>query len=247
MLTRLAWRHQRLATGRIVPLCQARLQSTLPLFQVDSFSSTPFAGNPAAVCLLPASSTAGVWPLPDSTLLQIAAENNLSETAFLLPNADTSGPTTSSPFEVDRHFHLRWFTPTKEVDLCGHATLATAAVLLQKFGNKNASLHFETKSGELIASALPGQSAIEIELPLNPPLPVEQPSDSIQTLIKLVLGAGNEKIVKDIMYSKRTKKLVFELDSYRVNRQFLENLSVSPSSLLDVDQRDLGENSITGT
>lgn len=222
---------------------QSQNLSTLPLFQVDSFSSSPFAGNPAAVCLLSASSTPGAWPLPDTTLLQIAAENNLSETAFLLPTTDTSG---EASFEKNSNFHLRWFTPTKEVDLCGHATLATAAVLLQKCGNKSSSLHFNTKSGELKASATPGKSAIEIDLPLNPPLPVDQPSTSIQTLIALVLGGGNENIVEDVMYSQRTKKLVLELNSSMVDRQFLESLTVSPSALLHVDQSDLGKNSITG-
>jgi PhzF family phenazine biosynthesis protein len=251
MFSRFASRHHCVITRGVMRstngarMVSAMSKSTVsvPLFQVDSFSRTPFAGNPAAVCLLTAS-TAGTWPLPDETLLKIAEENNLSETAFLLPMTDTSGP---GPFATDSHFHLRWFTPTKEVDLCGHATLATAAVLLQKCGNKNASLHFDTKSGELIASAVPGESAaIEIELPLNPPLPVETPSASIQTLIELVLGADNEDTVKDIMYSKRTKKLVFELDSSLVGRHFLENLTVSPSALLSVDQTELGENSITG-
>jgi PhzF family phenazine biosynthesis protein len=187
-------------------------------------------------------------------MLKIAAENNLSETAFVVPKHPSQHstepsqlPTEQSPFEHDTHFDLRWFTPTKEVDLCGHATLATAAVLLQKCGNKNSLLHFATKSGELIAATLPGTSAIEIELPLNPPLPVESFSPSIQTLIELVLGENNEHVVKDIMYSQRTKKLVFELDSAIVDRNFLESLIVSPSALLAVDQSDRGtESSITG-
>lgn len=216
--------------------------SALPLYQVDSFSSKPFAGNPAAVCLLE-SQPSGGWPLSDQTLLKIAAENNLSETAFLLPAPSSTSPT---PFENDSHFDLRWFTPTKEVDLCGHATLATAAVLIQKYGNKNSLLHFATKSGELIAGTLPGTDAIEIELPLNPPLPVEQFSSSIQTLIDLVLGVNNEQAVKDIMYNERTKKLVFELDSSIVDRKFLESLVVSPSALLGVDQSDRGTSTITG-
>ena len=239
-------RHQRLFSRSIIQPFQSQTQTMstqLPLFQVDSFSDIPFAGNPAAVCLLPASSSSGMWPLSDVALLRIAEENNLSETAFLLPASDTS---SSIPFEEDSHFHLRWFTPTKEVDLCGHATLATAAALFQKCGNKNPSLHFETKSGILVATASPGKSAIEIDLPLNPPLPVKHASDCIQTLIKLIVGAGNENAVTDIMYSQRTKKLVLELDSLVMDRQFLERLTVSPSALLQVDQSDLGKNSITG-
>ena len=81
-----------------------------PVYQVDAFTDHPFAGNPAAVCLLSASSDA-TW------MQQVAAEMNLSETAFLHPEGDG--------------FRLRWFTPTVEVELCGHATLASAHVLWQ--------------------------------------------------------------------------------------------------------------------
>jgi PhzF family phenazine biosynthesis protein len=84
----------------------------LPFFQVDAFADRPFAGNPAAVMPLDA------W-LPDEILQKIAAENNLSETAFLVPSPEA---------EIDRE--LRWFTPTNEIELCGHATLASGHVLL---------------------------------------------------------------------------------------------------------------------
>lgn len=81
------------------------------LFHVDAFADRPFKGNPAGVCLLTN------W-LPDDTLQAIAAENNLSETAFIVHTGDTC--------------HLRWFTPAVEVDLCGHATLASAFVLFSE-------------------------------------------------------------------------------------------------------------------
>ena len=81
---------------------------SLPLFQVDAFASAPFAGNPAAVCILPSARD-------DRWMQSVAREMNLSETAFLSPHDDG--------------FELRWFTPTLEVDLCGHATLASAYVL----------------------------------------------------------------------------------------------------------------------
>jgi len=84
----------------------------LPLYQVDAFTSEVFRGNPAAVCPLE------TW-LPDATMQAIAAENNLAETAFFVP----TGPA---------QYHLRWFTPEVEVDLCGHGTLASAAVLYEK-------------------------------------------------------------------------------------------------------------------
>ena len=81
---------------------------TIPIYQIDAFASRIFAGNPAAVCPLEA------WP-EDDLLQAIAQENNLSETAFFVPDKD--------------RYHIRWFTPVSEVDLCGHATLATAFVI----------------------------------------------------------------------------------------------------------------------
>lgn len=100
----------------------------LPLFQVDAFADKVFSGNPAAV--LPLQS----W-LPDETLQAIAAENNLSETAFFVPN--------------DKGFHLRWFTPNLEVDLCGHATLATAFVIFSELNYSKDTIEFSSKSGPL--------------------------------------------------------------------------------------------------
>src|SRR6266542_912689 len=85
----------------------------LPLYQIDAFAEGPFTGNPAAVCPLEA------W-LPDPVMQQIAAENNLSETAFFVPEGED--------------YRLRWFTPTTEVDLCGHATLASADVVSSASG-----------------------------------------------------------------------------------------------------------------
>ncbi len=101
---------------------------TLTIFQVDAFSDQLFKGNPAAVIPLEA------W-LPDGILQQIAVENNLSETAFFMLK--------------DGNYQLRWFTPLREVDLCGHATLATAHVLYQHLNYKGSDLTFDTRSGKL--------------------------------------------------------------------------------------------------
>jgi PhzF family phenazine biosynthesis protein len=90
----------------------------LELYQVDAFCKDLFSGNPAAVCPLAA------WPA-DKLMQQIAAENNLSETAFYVQ--ETAIAETARP--EGGHYRIRWFTPTVEVDLCGHATLATAHVL----------------------------------------------------------------------------------------------------------------------
>ncbi|WP_346795571.1 PhzF family phenazine biosynthesis protein [Halomonas sp. Bachu 37] len=100
----------------------------LDLYQVDAFASKPFEGNPAAVCPLE------TW-LDDALMQAIAAENNLSETAFFVP--------------TETGYHLRWFTPSVEVDLCGHATLATAWVIFNALGETAETLYFETRSGEL--------------------------------------------------------------------------------------------------
>lgn len=100
----------------------------LPLYQLDAFTDRLFGGNPAAVVLLDA------W-LPDRVLAAIAAENNLAETAFVIPRADVSP--------------LRWFTPALEVDLCGHATLAAADVLFRYLFPSSTRLAFSTNSGEL--------------------------------------------------------------------------------------------------
>ncbi len=118
----------------------------LPLFQVDAFTSEPFGGNPAAVCLLEGDRA-------DSWLQQVAAEMNLSETAFVQPQGGG--------------FRLRWFTPCAEVDLCGHATLASAHVLWQT-GSVPAgqTISFQTRSGELRAAAQ--GPWIELDFPLTP-------------------------------------------------------------------------------
>jgi PhzF family phenazine biosynthesis protein len=100
----------------------------IEIYQVDAFSDTVFGGNPAAICPMTG------W-LPDRQLQAIAAENNLSETAFFLPEGDG--------------YRLRWFTPKKEVDLCGHATLATAHVLKSLLTPDAESFSFQTRSGLL--------------------------------------------------------------------------------------------------
>jgi PhzF family phenazine biosynthesis protein len=103
--------------------------STLPFFQVDAFAEAPLTGNPAAVMPL------DKW-LPDEVMQSIATENNLSETAFTVPSG--SG---------DADFDLRWFTPTAEVEMCGHATLASGHILMT-----GTSVRFSTKSGLMIVS-----------------------------------------------------------------------------------------------
>jgi predicted PhzF superfamily epimerase YddE/YHI9 len=105
-------------------------------YLIDAFTNVKFAGNQAAICLIP-------QKLSDKEYQKIAAEFNLSETAYPLP-LDTEN------YETATKFSLRWFTPTVEVALCGHATLATSHVIFNEIGNKNPEITFETLSGDLI-------------------------------------------------------------------------------------------------
>lgn len=121
-------------------------------YQVDAFASRPFTGNPAAVCLLES------WP-DDGLLQAIAAENNLSETAFLVARGD--------------RYHLRWFTPLIEVDLCGHATLASAYVVFEFLKPGSQKVAFDTRSGELRVWRADG--LLQMDFPSLPPTPCECP------------------------------------------------------------------------
>ncbi|MBM3977846.1 MAG: PhzF family phenazine biosynthesis protein [Planctomycetes bacterium] len=133
----------------------------LKQFQVDAFTCRPFSGNPAAVCMLER------W-LSDDLLLAIAAENNLSETAFLVPRP------------APREWDLRWFTPRAEVDLCGHATLASAHVLLTEFETRAQHVDFKTRSGMLRTSRT--ESAYRMDFPSRPPVPIALTDEIVQAL-----------------------------------------------------------------
>lgn len=129
------------------------------MFIVDAFADRIFTGNPAAVCLLEE------W-LPDPVLRSIAAENNLSETAFIVRR-----PTQHA---------LRWFTPEVEVDLCGHATLAAAHVLFEHEGCGEETLRFETRSGMLSVSR--DDDWIRLDFPSRPPEHCGAPDDLVTGL-----------------------------------------------------------------
>jgi PhzF family phenazine biosynthesis protein len=131
----------------------------VPLFHVDAFTDRPFAGNPAAVCLLPS------WR-EDGWLQAVAGEMNLSETAFLVKQPD--------------HFDLRWFTPRVEVDLCGHATLAPAHVLWQEGQAAGEEIRFSTRSG--ILKAIRRGDGIELDFPLKPEAAAEAPPGLLEAL-----------------------------------------------------------------
>ena len=114
----------------------------LSIFQIDAFTDRVFSGNPAAICPLDA------W-IPDDAMQAIAAENNLAETAFFVA-ADREGRAGDS-------YDLRWFTPTVEAELCGHATLATAFLIFERFAPDADILRFQTRSGELSVARQDGR------------------------------------------------------------------------------------------
>jgi PhzF family phenazine biosynthesis protein len=133
---------------------------SVPIFQIDAFTSEAFRGNPAAVCLLTA-------PAAENWMQNVAAEMNLAETAFVVAGGDAFG--------------LRWFTPTVEVDLCGHATLAAAHALWEsgRLG-RDAIVHFDTRSGRL--SAASAGDWIELDFPATPEEPVAAPEGMLDAL-----------------------------------------------------------------
>jgi len=125
----------------------------IKIFQIDAFTDKLFAGNPAAVCPL------DHW-LEDEMLQQIAIENNLAETAFFVQLAAN-------------HFHLRWFTPELEMDLCGHATLASAFVIFEELGCEAEEILFDTQSGLLKVKRV--DAYLEMDFPSRPPQLAELP------------------------------------------------------------------------
>merc|ERR1711935_242405 len=155
-------------------------EKQIPIFTVDAFSPKPFGGNPAAVCLLEEDIT-------DELKQKIAMEMNISETAYVLPLEKN----ISNPFENGSKFELRWFTPTTEVPLCGHATLASAATLFYTQGNKNTIEFVTRQSGTLTCYKSKDLiNGVEMKLPINSPnINLDDPSTSepIWKLIKVFL------------------------------------------------------------
>ena len=160
---------------------------SLPIVQVDAFTATPFEGNPAAVCVLPA-------PRDAEWMQNVAREMNLSETAFLVRREEA--------------FDLRWFTPATEVDLCGHATLASAHALWEGgFLAKDETARFQTKSGLLTARKI--DDWIELNFPATPATPAPAPEGLPEALsvqpkfvgksrFDYIVEVESEAIVKEV-------------------------------------------------
>lgn len=145
----------------------------IPFYQIDAFASRVFSGNPAGVCLLTS------W-LPDDVLQSIAAENNLSETAFLVGHRDC--------------YDLRWFTPEVEIDLCGHATLASGHVIFEFINRNLERVEFTSKSGNL--SVERRNNLLFLDFPSRKPLPCPEPDDLVS-----ILGATPSQVLssRDLM------------------------------------------------
>jgi PhzF family phenazine biosynthesis protein len=147
----------------------------IPLFYVDAFTSEVFKGNPAAMCMLEN------W-LPDEILQSIAAEHNLSETAFIVKKDET--------------FQIKWFTPKAEAFLCGHATLATAHVLFKIYNYGSKPIHFESKSGPLSVTQAP-DGRITLNFPafnLESPQAIPHLADILGTPYKEVLNVESRQL-----------------------------------------------------
>lgn len=160
--------------------------TTIPIYQIDAFTNHLFRGNPAAVCLL------DQWP-DDQILQNIAQENNLAETAFLVGTGEK--------------YHIRWFTPAIEVDLCGHATLAAAHVLFNLENYPHPELTFDSRSGPLLVTRY--GSEITLDFPADPPKERNQETGLFEALgltvaqvyqgkTDLMIVVENEKIVRSL-------------------------------------------------
>lgn len=147
---------------------------SIPLYQVDAFTDKPFGGNPAAVMPLKS------W-LPDAALQAIAAENNLAETAFFVPQGND--------------YHLRWFTPTIEMDLCGHATLASGEIVLNHLEKNRDKVAFHTKSGVLTVARDGERLAMDFPTYGNEPAPTED-----YAAVAKALGAEVQELHRDWAY-----------------------------------------------
>jgi PhzF family phenazine biosynthesis protein len=168
----------------------------LPLYQVDAFAKKAFEGNPAAICPLQK------W-LPDEVLLSIAEENNLSETAFFI--------------STDKDFHIRWFTPTIEVDLCGHATLAAAFIIFNELNYKQDQIIFESKSGSLTVTR--NNTLLVMDFPAQTPVICELPGEIEQAFsVKAIEVLKSEDYIivvdneNDVLTAKPNLSLLNTID-----------------------------------
>lgn len=174
-------------------------------FIVDAFTDIVFKGNPAAVCLVE-------QPLTDEQMQLIAIENNLSETAFVQAAADGNG------------FDLRWFTPGSEVDLCGHATLATAFVIFNECNFKESTIVFHTMSGDLFVNRV--ENGYEMTFPAY-----ELTEVPVTAAMEAVLGVCPKKPIWDVTYFAYCQtRALLQIMSLRVKLFYCQSNSSQTAS-----------------
>ncbi|WP_017658639.1 PhzF family phenazine biosynthesis protein [Baaleninema simplex] len=186
----------------------------MQLLQIDAFTDRPYCGNPAAVCILE-------HPADEGWMQCVAAEKNLSETAFLHPEADG--------------YRLRWFTPKVEVELCGHATLASAHALWElDLADPNDILYFYTRSGRL--SAKRDREWIELDFPASPVVQIEPPSQLLEALGVRPQFVG-ENVLKDLLVEVATEDEVRQLqpDFAKLTKLSARGVIVTSSSNSEYD------------
>jgi len=186
----------------------------IPIFQVDAFSEKPFSGNPAAVCLLEEEKD-------DKWLRNMAAEMNLSETAYL--------------WKLKNGYRLRWFTPTKEVDLCGHATLASAHILWEAgYLNKEGLAEFSTLSGILKAERK--GDWIELDFPVELEEPAQIPPELSQALKASSEYYGKNRMDGLVLFKSEEEVLNLRPDFEALRKIEVRGIIVTaPSSSKDYD------------
>ena len=181
----------------------------IALYQVDAFTDRPFAGNPAAVCPLDA------W-LPDATLQAVAAENNLAETAFFVPE--------------DGGYRLRWFTPTVEVPLCGHATLASAYVIAQHIDHTMEKVVFHSASGPLTVTR--AGDVFTLDFPADPPEPFDDGG-----AVADALGSVPQAVLKPAKQGGKLLALLASEAEVRDSRPDMAKVKVLPGDGLIITAR----------
>ncbi|XP_077989198.1 phenazine biosynthesis-like domain-containing protein 1 isoform X2 [Glandiceps talaboti] len=193
----------------------------LPLYTVDAFTSKPFSGNPAAVCLLENGD------LSDDLKQKIAAEMNLSETAYIRTLNEGDTCLNASKFE------LRWFTPTNEVPLCGHATVASAAVLFHVVGNQSEKITFQTKMRGDVFACRQGDR-ICLDFPLYG---TDKQDGSVEPFAQMIKATVGDLPVQDLQYSKETKTFIIRLDD-SIKREVLESHCPNTDTMYDLDREE---------
>lgn len=202
----------------------------IPIYQIDAFTDERFRGNPAAVCMLDG------W-LPDQTLQNIAAENNLAETAFVV--------------DKNNNIELRWFTPAVEVELCGHATLATAFAFKEHLEYKGDEINFKTKSG--ILTVVYGGNIMSMIFPRRPATPYSGRSE-----VAAALRAEPSEVFKsrDIMAVFESEEAIRSLEPDFEKIRMLDCLGViatAPGMTADfvsrffAPQAGINEDPVTGS